>query len=238
LGILADLLVGAEAPLHICKEFASLSKDHHFRLLRQLRCYNDLFPAAAGAEDGHWDAARLQLDLDYSRCQSMSATQRAHYLPYFKAQLSIFIEEASRSSRMVQMQHLAWGLQLACQAGIDQLPVTQNMTTAAKAVAAQGREDICRLFSKLGMTIDLHIRAYEPWYVLRADQSPFCTCCLPATSWIHMPICSSLLPYSQGPGQCSRCRSFAGDRQQLLNTSCGCCRAGALGQGLSHAAQL
>jgi hypothetical protein len=174
------------------------------------RRYKGLFPAAAAAEDGHWHAARLQLGIDCSKCQS--ATQRSHYLPYFTAQLGIFIEQAARTG---QMQHLLFGLQLARQAGVKPLPVTRSMVTAGRAAASQGREDICRLLKELGMTCDQHAPALEPWYVtvLIGQRPPAYVACLrphtydesvtcrPALSLLLLVLAGSVAT-RHGPGHC------------------------------------
>jgi hypothetical protein len=244
--ILAQLVVEAASPLHICKAFTFLSGDPYFRVRRDLRRrYKGLFPAAAAAEDGLWHAARLQLGIDCSKCQS--ATQRSHYLPYFTAQLGIFIEQAARTG---QMKHLVFGLQLARQAGVKRLPVTQSMITAGRAAAAQGREDICRLLKELGMTCDLHAPALEPWYVtvLIGQRPPAYVACLRPHTYDESVTCrpaiSLLLLVLQGAWQLGTGRATAeghaaaGGRQHLCNRSCARCQARALGGGLSHAAQL
>jgi hypothetical protein len=97
------------------------------------------------AEDGLLDTARELLATEGKESQ---ATQCAHYLPYFKAQLCIFIEQAARAGNMQELEH---GLQLAQDNDIVHVPITPSMAAAYDTASSQGRDGTCALFGKLGM---------------------------------------------------------------------------------------
>jgi hypothetical protein len=143
--LLAQLLHEVASPLRICKAFAPLARDPYFRLMRGARRYKNLFPAAVAADDSLLAVARDLLTIEGRR---FLAEQRAHYLPYFKAQLCIFIEQAARAGQLQEVEH---GLQLAQQNGIRQLPTTPSMAAAYDSASSQGRHGLCGLFEELGM---------------------------------------------------------------------------------------
>jgi hypothetical protein len=143
--LLAQLLDRVASPLQVCKAFTCLAKDPYFKLRRAARRFKNLFPAAVASDDGLLTIARDLLAVEGGELQ---AAQRAHYLPYFKAQLCIFIEQAARTWRM---QELEYGLRLAQDNSIKQLPITPSMAAAYGIASGQGRGGLCGLLQELGV---------------------------------------------------------------------------------------